>query len=56
MKDPFMETLGLQTLSLGAGEAVVEGVVWEPHLNLHGTGHGGFLYALAASSMCLTIQ
>ncbi|MER3537162.1 MAG: phenylacetic acid degradation protein PaaD [Thermus sp.] len=53
MKDPFMETLGLQTLSLGAGEAVVEGVVREPHLNLHGTGHGGFLYALADSAFAL---
>ncbi len=48
-----METLGLQTLSLGAGEAVVEGVVGEPHLNLHGAGHGGFLYALADSAFAL---
>jgi acyl-CoA thioesterase len=53
MSDPFMETLGLKVLSLGPGEAVVEGRVEKAHLNLHGTGHGGFLYALADSAFAL---
>lgn len=53
MTDPFMETLGLRLYALGPGEAAVEGVVGEAHLNLHGTGHGGFLYALADSAFAL---
>jgi len=53
MRDPFMETLGLRVLSLAPGEAVVAGEVGEGHLNLHGTAHGGFLYALADSAFAL---
>ncbi|AEV16279.1 Phenylacetic acid degradation protein PaaI [Thermus sp. CCB_US3_UF1] len=48
-----METLGFRLLHLAPGEAVVAGVVGEAHLNLHGTAHGGFLYALADSAFAL---
>lgn len=51
--DPFMRTLGLQVRHLAPGEAVVVGVVEEAHVNLHGTAHGGFLYALADSAFAL---
>ena len=47
MRDPFMEALGLKVLHLAPGEAAVAGEVRADHLNLHGTAHGGFLYALA---------
>jgi phenylacetic acid degradation protein PaaD len=53
MKDPFMAHLGLAVLHLAPGEAVVAGEVGEAHLNLHGTVHGGFLYALADSAFAL---
>ncbi len=53
MRDPFMEALGLRVLSLSPGEAVVAGRVEARHLNLHGTAHGGFLYALADSAFAL---
>ncbi|MFN3368760.1 MAG: phenylacetic acid degradation protein PaaD, partial [Thermus sp.] len=53
MEDAFMRTLGLQVRYLAPGEAVVSGVVGEAHLNLHGTAHGGFLYALADSAFAL---
>ncbi|GLV47177.1 phenylacetic acid degradation protein PaaD [Thermus sp. LT1-2-5] len=53
MKDPFMETLGLEVVHLGPGEAKVVGRVGREHLNLHGTVHGGFLYALADSAFAL---
>ncbi|KPD28038.1 MULTISPECIES: hydroxyphenylacetyl-CoA thioesterase PaaI [Thermus] len=53
LEDAFMRTLGLQIQHLAPGEAVVAGVVGEEHLNLHGTVHGGFLYALADSAFAL---
>lgn len=53
MRDPFREALGLRVLSLGPGEAAVGGRVEAHHLNLHGTAHGGFLYALADSAFAL---
>jgi acyl-CoA thioesterase len=53
MKDPFMAHLGFAVLHLAPGEAVVAGEVGEVHLNLHGTAHGGFLYALADSAFAL---
>ncbi|ETN89703.1 hydroxyphenylacetyl-CoA thioesterase PaaI [Thermus sp. NMX2.A1] len=53
LEDAFMRTLGLQIQHLAPGEAVVAGVVGEAHLNLHGTVHGGFLYALADSAFAL---
>ncbi|MFN4072917.1 MAG: hydroxyphenylacetyl-CoA thioesterase PaaI [Thermus sp.] len=53
LEDAFMRTLGLQVRYLAPGEAVVSGVVGEAHLNLHGTAHGGFLYALADSAFAL---
>ncbi|WP_337844432.1 hydroxyphenylacetyl-CoA thioesterase PaaI [Thermus sp.] len=53
MKDPLMATLGFQVVRQGPGEAAVAGVVGEGHLNLHGTAHGGFLYALADAAFAL---
>ncbi|GAA5335692.1 MULTISPECIES: hydroxyphenylacetyl-CoA thioesterase PaaI [Thermus] len=53
MRDPFMEALGLTVLHLAPGEARVGGRVERAHLNLHGTAHGGFLYALADSAFAL---
>lgn len=51
--DAFMRTLGFRIRHLAPGEAVVAGVVGEAQLNLHGTAHGGFLYALADSAFAL---
>ena len=53
MRDPFMEALGLKVLHLAPGEAAVAGEVRADHLHLHGTAHGGFLYALADSAFAL---
>lgn len=53
LEDAFMRTLGLQIQHLAPGEAVVAGEVRAEHLNLHGTVHGGFLYALADSAFAL---
>ncbi|MEZ0347769.1 MAG: hydroxyphenylacetyl-CoA thioesterase PaaI [Thermus sp.] len=53
MRDPFMEALGLEVVHLAPGEAKVVGRVEKAHLNLHGTAHGGFLYALADSAFAL---
>ena len=45
--------MGLKVLHLAPGEAAVAGEVRADHLNLHGTAHGGFLYALADSAFAL---
>ncbi len=53
LEDAFMRTLGLRIQHLAPGEAVVAGMAGEAHVNLHGTVHGGFLYALADSAFAL---
>ncbi|MCS7068073.1 MAG: hydroxyphenylacetyl-CoA thioesterase PaaI [Meiothermus sp.] len=51
--DPYMQLLGLQTLSIEPGKAVVAARVKPEHLNIHGSCHGGFLYSLADAAFAL---
>ncbi len=51
--DPYMQLLGLQTLRVEAGKAVVAARVRPEHLNIHGSCHGGFLYSLADAAFAL---
>lgn len=46
-------TLGFEQLSLKRDHAVLSAVVGEGHTNMHGTGHGGFVYALADEAFAL---
>jgi acyl-CoA thioesterase len=48
-----MQALNLRCLALGPGSATVAGEVTAERLNLHGSAHGGFLYALADSAFAL---
>ena len=41
------DTLGFQQLLLERDHAVLRTMVGAGHTNMHGTGHGGFVYALA---------
>lgn len=43
----YAKLLGLELLSSGEGKAHVRTAVRREHLNMHGTAHGGFIYALA---------
>lgn len=45
-QEPFARMLGLHALEVGPGHAVVELAVGEEHLNLHGTAHGGIVFAV----------
>ncbi|GIW24792.1 hydroxyphenylacetyl-CoA thioesterase PaaI [Meiothermus sp.] len=51
--DPYMQLLGLETLRVEAGKAVVAARVRPEHLNIHGSCHGGFLYSLADAAFAL---
>lgn len=46
-------TLGFQQLLLTRDHARLRAVVGEGHTNMHGTGHGGFVYALADEAFAL---
>lgn len=45
-REPFARMLGLHAVEVGTGRAVVELVVREEHLNIHGTAHGGVVFAV----------
>src|SRR5690554_4488037 len=47
------DTLGFQQLLLERDHAKLRAVVGEGHTNMHGTGHGGFVYALADEAFAL---
>ncbi len=49
----FATTLGFEQLSLELHHARLRAVVGEGHTNMHGTGHGGFVYALADEAFAL---
>lgn len=51
--DPYMRLLGLEVRHLGPGQAVLAGCVQAQHLNIHGYGHGGFIYSLADAAFAL---
>lgn len=46
-------TLGFEQLLVKADAARLRAVVGAGHTNLHGTGHGGFVYALADEAFAL---
>mgnify|MGYP002737857315 FL=1 len=47
------DTLGFQQLLLERDHAVLRTMVGAGHTNMHGTGHGGFVYALADEAFAL---
>src|SRR5690554_5147847 len=47
------DTLGFQQLLLERDHALLRAVVGAGHTNVHGTGHGGFVYALADEAFAL---
>lgn len=49
----FAEHLRFEALETGPGRAKLRAVVAREHLNLHGSAHGGFLYALADEAFAL---
>lgn len=53
MRDPYMEFLNMQTLSVTDGQATVSAAVQAQHINIHGTAHGGFLFSLADAAFAL---
>ncbi len=46
-------TLGFQQLVLEPDHALLRAEVGKNHTNMHGTGHGGFVYALADEAFAL---
>ena len=51
--DPYMRLLGIEICAVGVGKAVLQTHVRHEHLNIHGNGHGGFLYSLADAAFAL---
>ena len=51
--EPFADLLGLEVVQVGSGAATVRGVVEPEHLNAHGIGHGGFVFALADHALAM---
>ena len=51
--EPFADLLGLEVVELGSGAAAVRGTVGPEHLNAHGIGHGGFVFALADHALAM---
>jgi acyl-CoA thioesterase len=51
--EPFADLLGLEVVEVGSGAATVRGVVGPEHLNAHGIGHGGFVFALADHALAM---
>ncbi|MBX6351097.1 MAG: hotdog fold thioesterase [Clostridia bacterium] len=47
MREPFAELVGVELLSASEGFARTAMTVAERHLNMHGTVHGGAVFALA---------
>ncbi len=53
MKDPFMRHMGIEVEALGPDAARLALTIRPEHANLHGTAHGGLLYALADAAFAL---
>lgn len=51
--DAYMRLLGIEIRSVTAGRATLETRVRADHLNIHGNGHGGFIYSLADAAFAL---
>jgi acyl-CoA thioesterase len=51
--DPFMKSLGFQGGITAPGQAKLSARLAPEHLNNWGSGHGGFLFALADSAFAL---
>jgi len=51
--EPFADLLGLEVVEVGSGAATVRGTVGPEHLNAHGIGHGGFVFALADHALAM---
>ena len=51
--EPFADLLGLEVVEVGSGAAAVRGTVGPEHLNAHGIGHGGFVFALADHALAM---
>jgi acyl-CoA thioesterase len=51
--DPLSETLGFELLEDRPGYARVQAVVESKHCNLHGSAHGGFIFALADTALAV---
>lgn len=49
----FADRLGLSVVEVGEGRAHLRAEVTTEHVNIHGTAHGGFLYALADEAFAL---
>lgn len=52
-KDPFMDFLNMQIVTVTGGKASVTATVGPQHINMHGTAHGGFLFSLADAAFAL---
>lgn len=51
--DPLSALLGIELLRKGPGHAIVRGEVMSDHTNVHGTAHGGFVFALADAALAV---
>lgn len=52
-EEPFAELLGFEAVDVGAGSATVRATLGPEHLNAHGIGHGGFVFALADHALAM---
>jgi acyl-CoA thioesterase len=51
--DPLSGLLGFELEDSGAGRARVRATVAPEHCNMHGTVHGGFVFALADTALAI---
>ncbi len=51
--EAFARLLGFEVLEVGPGAATVRGTLGPDHLNAHGIGHGGFVFALADHALAM---
>jgi acyl-CoA thioesterase len=51
--ETFARLLGFQVLEIGTGSATVRATLGPEHLNAHGIGHGGFVFALADHALAM---
>ena len=51
--EAFARLLGFEVVEVGAGSATVRATVGPEHLNAHGIGHGGFVFALADHALAM---
>jgi len=51
--EAFARLLGFEVLEVGRGSATVRATLGADHLNAHGIGHGGFVFALADHALAM---